>query len=98
MNRLTIAIVLVAIALAASGCTEGDKARQDALEKPARVICYSAANVILDDVSVGAVTTSADSDGFYYRSRTTGKLVRTTADCVIVSDMPVPDGWTAKLP
>lgn len=89
-------IVLVSVPVA--GCTDAGIAKFTAIGTPARVTCYSGGKVILDDFSTGKVASETESDGIYFNSRTTGRLVETSADCVVDHMTSVPAGWTPVLP
>ncbi len=94
MKRLLLcAIALVPLALV--GCTDSMDAASEARERPLHVVCYSGGVAIVDDVSTEGVEWS--DVGIYYRSRTTGRVVKAGADCVVI-DEPVPAGWKPLLP
>jgi len=89
-------IVLVSVPVA--GCSDARLAKFSAIGTPARVTCYSGGKVILDDFSTGKVANEDRSDGIFFNSRTTGRLVETSADCVVDHMTSVPAGWTPVLP
>lgn len=78
--RKYLILALAAAALVA-GCTDAQFAKFGALGDPARVTCFSGGVRVLDDFSTGKVSNSESSDGFYYKSRTTGRLQEASGDC-----------------
>lgn len=91
-------LILVCMPAALAGCTDAGMAKFSAMGTPARVTCYSGGKVILDDFSTGKVGQEHESDGIFFNSRTTGRLVETSADCVIDHMTAVPAGWAPVLP
>lgn len=96
--HIVTGLILVCMPAALAGCTDAGWAKVTALGTPARVTCYSGGKVILDDFSTGKVASEDGSDGIFFNSRTTGRLVETSADCVIDHMTAVPAGWTPVLP
>ena len=76
-------IALVAIAILA-GCTDAERASFTAYGDEARIVCYSGAQVIFDDVSTGKVAQLA-GDGITFKSKKTGGYVRAFADCIVTN-------------
>lgn len=92
------ALAMIVVATPLAGCTDASFAKFSAIGTPARVTCFSGGRVILDDFSTGKVQSEEHSDGIYFNSRTTGRLVETSADCVVDHMTTVPAGWTPVLP
>lgn len=97
MRNTSIAICTIA-AFGLAACTPAQKARYDARGTPARITCHSGGRVILDDVSDGKVQSSKEEPGYYYSSKTTGKLIEVSGDCVIDHRIETPAGWKPVLP
>lgn len=85
-------------ALSLSGCTDAAWSKLDAYGESGRVTCYSGGVLRFDDFSTGRILNSDQSDGYYFRSRTTQKLVETSGDCTIQYGAPVPKDWKPTLP
>lgn len=81
MKKLTTILVM---ALAATGCTDAERASVGAYGQQSDVTCYSGGQVIFDDVSTGKVA-QLDGDGITYKSNKTGKYVRAFADCIVTN-------------
>lgn len=94
---LLAGIILIATPSLA-GCSDARMAKFSALGTPARVTCFSGGEIVLDDFSTGKVLAEEHSDGIYFNSRTTGRLVETSADCVVDHMTTVPASWTPVLP
>ena len=63
-------------------------------DKPTRVVCHSGGIVIYDDFGSDP---GLANGGIKFKSRTVGRYVRATGDCVAFNDA-VPDGWKPILP
>ena len=84
--------------LAVGACTDTEQARIGALGDPARITCYSGGHLVLDDFSTGKVHNGDNSDGYEFKSRTTGRLQQASGDCQVDYGATMPDGWKATLP
>lgn len=76
-------IAVAAIALATTACTDAFLSKMDAYGESGRVTCYSGGVKRFDDFSTGKINSSEKSDGYYFKSVTTGKLVEASGDCTI---------------
>lgn len=76
-------IIIAACALALSACTQAQSEYTFNYGKPGRVTCYHATGAYFDDFSTGKIAKHNESDGFYFVSESTGRLVEVTGDCVI---------------
>lgn len=77
-------IIAMIIVLVLAGCTDAERASFFAYGDEARVVCYSGAQVIFDDVSTGKVA-QLDGDGITFKSKKTGGYVRAFADCIVTN-------------
>lgn len=77
--------LIVLLALTIAGCTDATKASFSAYGEEAVVTCYSGGQTIFTDESTGVVQGSDGGAGVEFKSKTTGKYIRTYADCVVVS-------------
>jgi hypothetical protein len=76
--------IILMLALASLGaCTDTQKAHFGALGNQARVTCYSGGKVIADDYSTGKVSNAGQSDGYEFKSITTGRLEQFSGDCIV---------------
>lgn len=76
-------LIAVALALSLTACTDAEVSSWGAYGDEATVTCYSGAAEIFKDTSTGKV--EGTGDGVQFRSETTGKHVRTYADCIVIS-------------
>jgi hypothetical protein len=81
-----------------SSCTDTKRAHFSAMGSPARVTCYSGGRLVLDDFSTGKVSNSDGSDGYEFKSATTGRLQQASGDCQVDYGAKRPQGWKATLP
>jgi hypothetical protein len=77
---LALAVAVVAL----SACTDAERASFGALGDEAKIVCYSGAQVVFDDVSTGKVQ-QLDGDGITFKSKTSGRYVRAFADCIVTN-------------
>lgn len=82
MKRMLMVVALAACLTAA--CTDAEKSAWGALGDEATITCYSGGDVIFTDHSTGKVV--GGESGVYFKSKTTGKFIKTYADCVIISN------------
>lgn len=75
-------MIVVAMVLVLAGCTDAEKARWGALGEEAEIVCYSGNAVIFSDESTGKVM-DGEGNGLAFRSKSSGKYVRTYADCIV---------------
>lgn len=85
------AIIVFAIALA--GCTDARWAKVGGYGDPARVTCYSGGVRVFDDFSTGKVSSEGDSDGYYFKSASTGKLIEMSGDCRLIYNASRPTNF-----
>ncbi len=94
MKRIMIAASLIALA----GCTDAEWAKSTSFGQVGRVTCHSGIAVVFDDFSTGKIEKHGNSDGFYFVSRTTGRLTEVTGTCTIdYGAQPGPDFHPVRL-
>lgn len=96
MKKLCFALAISTLALA--GCTDTTMAHLGAYGDAARVTCYSGGKLIFDDFSTGKVSNAEGSDGYEFKSATTGRLEQASGDCVVDYGAQPVKGWVATLP
>lgn len=84
MKKLLLAS-LAALALPIAACTDASVEQLTNYGEEAKVVCFSGGQVIFDDMSTGRVQASDSGAGLYFRSKTSGRYVRTYADCIITN-------------
>ncbi len=78
-----LATALVATALT-TGCTDVDRAQLSAYNTAHRITFYSATGQVIKQWETdGAVTNSSGSDGYEFKDRATGKLVRVSGSVLV---------------
>jgi hypothetical protein len=75
--------VLIVVFL--TGCTDTEKAQWSALGTEGDIVCYSGGKEIYSGRSTGKIATVRNSDGWNFKDKTTGKLIRVSGDCVIIN-------------
>jgi hypothetical protein len=80
----TLMVILLAL-LTLIGCTDAGFKQITTIGSPAEITCYSGGTKILEDKSTGKILTEEGSDGWYYQSAVTGKLVRASGTCIILN-------------
>lgn len=76
-------LMIAALALALTACTDAEVSSWGAYGDEATVTCYSGGQEVFKDTSTGKV--EGTGDGVQFRSQTTGRHVRTYADCIVIS-------------
>ena len=64
-------------------CTDAQMAKLGGLGNEASVKCWSGTKVIYEGTSTGKVQSEADSDGYFFKDKATGKLMEVSGNCVI---------------
>jgi len=98
MKKLTLAAALLVAAAPLSGCTDASLAGIAAYGDEARVTCFSGGEVIADEYSTGRVLNAANSDGYEFKSSSTGRLVQFSGDCIIDYGAPKGADFTPVFP
>jgi len=94
LTRSSIAALAVAaLSLTTIGCTDAMQSKIGAYGDSARVTCYSGGELVFDDFSTGKVQSEESSDGWYFRSVTTQRLISMAGDCRIDYGAKAPVGW-----
>lgn len=88
MRKSFLLAAVAALSLAA--CTDAQTAKFGGLGDPARITCYSGGVKVFDDFSTGKVSNEEGSDGYYFKSATTGKLVEMSGDCRLIYNADKP--------
>ena len=68
------------------GCTDAQMAKFGGLGNEAKVKCWSGGHVIYEGTSTGKVQSEANSDGYFFKDKASGKLMEVSGDCVITYD------------
>ena len=76
MNVLMIILSFVS-------CTDAQRAKIGGLGNEATVKCWSGGQVIYEGMSTGKVQSEADSDGYFFKDKASGKLMEVSGNCVI---------------
>ena len=79
----TTIIIGMALGFALAGCSQAEFSKNVNYGQPARVTCYSGNLKTLDDFSTGRVESEEHSDGWYYFSSTTGRLMHASGACYV---------------
>lgn len=84
MNKSILVASLIASAVAASACTDADRAQISAYGNKFHVTLYGASGIVVKEWdSNGKVSTEDRSDGWYFMDAATGKLVRVSGTVVV---------------
>jgi hypothetical protein len=76
-------LLVAALVLSLAACTDAARANLGAYGDEATVTCYSGGVVVFEDISTGRVL--GTESGVVFKSKTTGRYVKTYADCVVIS-------------
>lgn len=81
MRRLLAVAVLACVLV--SGCTDSYRSSWEALGSEHRITVWSGGVAVKVYMSTGKTHTEHDSDGWYFRDKATGKLVRVSGTVTI---------------
>jgi hypothetical protein len=77
-----IFLILIALVLSISACTDAQIAQNAGLGKRHKVTLYSCGQAIKSWTSTGAIQSEQASDGYFFMDEQTGGLIRVTGDVV----------------
>jgi len=81
MKKLLFLLSLVVITL--SSCTDATRSKFNGLGNEFTVEMYSGGQLVRTWTSTGKVESEAQSDGYYFQDKATGKLIEVAGDVVI---------------
>lgn len=76
-------LLLIAFAIIFTGCTDAGFEKLTNYGNSAHIKCWSGGSVIYDGHSTGKVASEAQSDGYFFKDRETGKLKEVSGNCDI---------------
>ena len=83
IKTILLLVLLGAFVLSLDGCSNAEMAQWTALGSDAHIVCYSGTLVTYDGYSSGKVSTEHGSDGWFFKDKKTGHLMRISGACVI---------------
>ena len=86
MKRMFVLMMITGLV----GCTDAFVGKLESYGDSARVTCYSGTKLIFDDCSTGKIASEANSDGYFFRSKATGRNVEVSGNCVIAYNQECP--------
>ena len=91
MKYLFLIATTILFAGLLTGCTDAFVGKLESYGDSARVTCYSGTKLIFDDCSTGKIASEANSDGYFFRSKATGRNVEVAGNCVIAYNQECPE-------
>lgn len=73
----------IVLALLLTGCSDANLGKMTAFGKSRSIKCYSGSKLIYSGHSTGKIKSEAQSDGYYFVEKGTGKLMEVSGNCVI---------------
>ena len=83
--------LILLVLVFAMGCTDAVIGKFESYNDSARVTCYSGNKLIFDECSTGKVANQSQSDGYFFRARSTQRPVEISGNCVITYNNGCPD-------
>jgi hypothetical protein len=80
--KLNIALLAL---FALLGCTDAQMTQFTTLGTSGHIRCYSGNYKFYEGDSTGKIATETQSDGWYFREKGSGKLIRISGACLIVN-------------
>lgn len=74
---------LLLIAMLLVSCTDGRISKFKSYGKSRSIVCWSGNTVIYAGKSTGKIQSEANSDGYFFTEKGTGKLMEVSGNCVI---------------
>lgn len=68
------------------GCTDAYTAQWQSIAAEHKIELYSGGELVKEWTSTGKVLSEDNSDGYYFKDKASGKLVRVTGDLVITPE------------
>lgn len=76
--------VLILLAMfAAIGCTDAQFDKYANLGNSGHITCFSGNIIIYDGFSTGKILSEENSDGYFFRDKSNGKLMEVSGNCII---------------
>ena len=66
-----------------SGCSDATVAQYTSVGTPGHITCYSGGKVFYEGDSTGKISTEHSSDGWFFKEKSTGNLIRVSGACLI---------------
>ena len=85
MKKLLIPIML-AITTITTSCTDSKREKLFNYGNEFKIEMYSGGKLVRTWISTGKVSSEAQSDGYYFKDKATGKLVEVAGDIVITNN------------
>ena len=82
-SRRPFALTALASLMAISGCSDAEVSRNTSLGHEFNVTLYSGGRAVKAWHSTGKVETEEKSDGWFFRDKATGKLVRVSGNVTV---------------
>ncbi len=76
-------ILIISLVVLLSACTDAKVGKFKSLGASGHVKCYSGDTVIYDGYSTGKISSSQESDGYYFIDKATNAMVEVSGNCVI---------------
>lgn len=84
MNKINLLLVAISFVLLSS-CTDSKREKLFNYGNEFKVEMYSGNKLVRSWISTGKVSSEKGSDGYYFKDKSTGKLVEVTGDIVITN-------------
>lgn len=75
-------IIVAALCVVASGCTDATRASFGALGSEGTITCFSGGQIVFDSRSTGKIIQGKDG-GLMFKEKSSGKYIRAYADCIV---------------
>jgi len=77
-------LIVMMLSIWSVGCTDAKMARWSNLGNSASIACYSGGKLIYEGASTGKISSELNSDGYFFKEKSTGKLMEVSGNCVII--------------
>ena len=83
MKTIIWILIAVSVSCLTQGCTDASMAQYTSVGTPGHITCYSGGVVFYQGDSTGKISTEHSSDGWFFKEKGTGDLIRVSGQCLI---------------
>ena len=81
--NIAIATLLLIVLLGLSACSDAERTQLMAVGSSGHITCYSGTLKIYEGDATGKIATESHSDGWFFKEKVTGDLIRVSGSCLI---------------
>ena len=83
LKSTALMALTITVLFSFASCTDAQRAKVGGLGDEFKVEMYSGGELVREWTSIGKVSSEGNTDGYYFKDKTTGKLIEVSGDVVI---------------